>query len=86
MLYIETFSETVSIGGSPAIKGVMMVGGTEYEIGYNSTATADGYAVTAYVSDGPERFTLSGTALVKYVVTDSTGSTVSCTTITVTVR
>ena len=86
MLYIETFSETVSIGGSPAIKGVMMVGGTEYEIGYNSTATADGYAVTAYVSDGPERFTLSGTALVKYVVTDSTDSTVSCTTITVTVR
>ena len=86
MLYIETFSETVSIGGSPAIKGVMMVGGTEYEIGYNSTATADGYAVTAYVSDGPERFTLSGTALVKYVVTDSTCSTVSCTTITVTVR
>ena len=86
MLYIETFSETVSIGGSPAIKGVMMVGGTEYEIGYNSTATADGYTVTAYVSDGPERFTLSGTALVKYVVTDSTGSTVSCTTITVTVR
>ena len=86
LLYVESYSETVSIDGRPAITGVMTVDGSEYNIGYNSTATADGYTVTVYVTDGPGRFVRSGTALVKYVVTDSSSNVVSCTTITVTVR
>lgn len=86
LLYVESYSETVSIDGTPAITGVMTVDGSEYNIGYNSTATADGYTVTVYVSGGPGRFDLSGSAVVKYVVTDGTGSVVSCITVNITVR
>lgn len=86
LLYVESYSETVSIDGTPAITGVMTVDGSEYNIGYNSTATADGYTVTVYVTDGLGRFGRSGTALVKYVVTDNSSNVISCTTITVTVR
>ena len=86
LLYVESYSENVSVSGTPAIEGVMTVGGSEYTIGYDSTATADGYTVTVYVSGGPRRFDLSGSAVVKYVVTDGTGSVVSCITVNITVR
>lgn len=86
LLYVESYSENVSVSGTPAIEGVMTVGGSEYTIGYDSTATADGYTVTVYVSGGPGRFDLSGSAVVKYVVTDGTGSVVSCITVNITVR
>ena len=86
LLYVESYSENVAVDGTPAIQGVMTVDGNEYTIGYNSTTSPDGYTVTVYVSGGSDRFGASGSAVVKYVVTDSSSNVISCTAITVTIR
>ena len=86
-LYVENFKESVIVGGTPSTQGVIVTGGKESKVvyGVEQTALEGGYTVTVYVTDGAGRFGLSGTALVKYVVTNSSGAAVSCATVTVTI-
>ena len=86
-LYVENFKESVIVGGTPSTQGVIVTGGKESKVvyGVEQTALEGGYTVTVYVTDGAGRFGLSGTALVKYVVTNSSDAAVSCATVTVTI-
>lgn len=86
-LYVENFKESVIVGGTPSTQGVIVTGGKESKVvyGVEQTTLEGGYTVTVYVTDGAGRFGLSGTALVKYVVTNSSDAAVSCATVTVTI-